>query len=367
MLVEVLLDVELGVHYGFLTLCSAQTQEDDNHDRDAWRGQNNGLIGAVVPEMLRIRTVTHTGQVRVRIELHDVAPELAADWPEVVEVWFANWVDDLTLTAFDDVNGPISLPPGSYQVRYATRTISGSGGEPDVMSVAEECVLQFWPATGVDRIVRQTGQAASWHRNGTEPPWTAAELAARVDELRTNRKLYEEEPPDDPDDEPRPAGWPYHWLVQSLGDAGRAVGYVDPSLAAHLTTAEPATLRAIACWALEQALIIAEIRDIPGFDEAVAAVRRGDDLPPHFADRAHVYGQLPSADVDLADPDAAAHHRRAWAERQAVDQLYRATGPIDMEATCAILDTAGTLRGGSSGWILAAVRHVFPHLVPADS
>ena len=174
MLVEVLLDTRIHVHYGFLTLCSAQTEDDDDSLADAWRGQVNGLVGAAVPEMLRIRTDTHTGAVDVRIELHDAEPELRDEWAEIVEVWFANWVDDLTLSAFEEFAGPVSLPPGGYQVRYAGTGRSGS----------ERCLLQFWPAAGIDRIVRQTGPAAADNDLEGSYPKAGAKLKSAPDQVR---------------------------------------------------------------------------------------------------------------------------------------------------------------------------------------
>nr|WP_221374799.1 hypothetical protein [Actinoplanes polyasparticus] len=355
MLVEVLLDSEINVHYGFLTLCSAQTEEDDDTLVDAWRGQVNGLVGAAVPEMLRIRTDTHTGQVDVRIELHDGEPELSNDWSEIVDVWFASWVDDLTLSAFEEFAGPVSLPPGSYQVRCAAVS------EPTSGSSAEKILLQFWPAAGTDRIVRQTGQiAAAWHRDGRTAPWTAAELSARVEELRQNRDLDDEEPED------LPAGWPHHYLLSSLGWSGQEIGGIDPALAAHLTTAGPETLRRLACWAVEQALTMAEIRDRPEIDEALAAVRRGMDLPPDLVMSGGPLGELLYPQLESEDPEAVEQFRRAVVRRQAVKLLSQAAAPPDLERTCSILLAAGRLTGGSPDWIVAAVRQVFPHLIPAE-
>lgn len=363
MLVEVLLETEIHVHYGFLTFCSAQTQADEESLQDAWRSQTNGLIGAAVPELLRIRTETHTGQVRVRMELHDSVPDFTDDWLEVVEVNFASWVDDLTLSAFEQFDGPVSLPPGSYRVRYAARTLPN----PDDSSVAEECLLQFWPATGADHIVRQTSRsAAHWHRTGTLPPWTAAELSDRVQHLRMNRDSDEDEPAEDPDPEDLPPGWPYHHLLQSLGPAGQAIGYTDSALAAHLTTADPATLRAIACWGVDQALTIAGIRDLPWVDEALAAVRRGDGLPPDLAARHRALARLPALPFGPGQHDDMEQARRTMDKHLALEQLYSAAEPATMETTCSILQATGILSGGSLDWIVAAVRRVFPDLVPTD-
>lgn len=184
-----------------------------------------------------------------------------------------------------------------------------------------------------------------WHRTGPRPGWTAEELIARVEELRDNRASAEDEPPDEPD---RPPGWPYHHLLQGLGPAGRAIGYADPPLVAHLTVAEPATLRAIACWAAEQALTMVELRDVPLLEDALAAARRGEDAAPDLAERIR------------------AELRPTGTQFQAAQQVLLAAQPPTMEATCSILQTAGLLTGGSFGWIVAAVRRVFPALVPRD-
>jgi hypothetical protein len=354
MLVEVLLDTEMHVHYGFLTLCSAQTEPDDDSDVDAWRGQVNGLVGAAVPEMLRIRTDIHTGPVDVRIELHDREPELDADWSEIVEVWFASWVDDLMLSAFDEFRGPVSLPPGSYQMRYATEGQSASAAP------AEKCLLQFWPASGTDRIVRQTSASAVyWHRVGRSAPWTVAELSARIEQLRQEEETDDEEPQD------LPAGWPHHYLLSSLGRAGREIGGLDPALAVRLTITEPETLRLIACWAVEQALTMTEIRDLPGIDEALAGIR-GGNLPPELVDYDHLEGLLPLRHLESEDSEAVERFRRVIAQHQAVELLVQSATTLDMEKTCSILLATGRLTGGRPDWIVTAVRHVFPHLVPAE-
>ncbi|MBL7260016.1 hypothetical protein [Paractinoplanes lichenicola] len=330
MLVEVLLDVGINVHYGFLSLCSAQTEDDDETLVDAFRGQANGLVGAAVPEMLRIRTATHTGRVEVRIELHDGEPEPGDAGAEVVEVTFASWVDDLTLSAFEEFDGPVSLPPGSYQVRYSG--VSETAGP-------EQCLLQFWPAAATDRIVRQTAPyAVAWHREGRTASWTAAELSARIEELRRNREAADDEP------EHLPVGWPHHHLIRSLGWDGQEVGAIDPAFAVHLTTAAPETLRTIACWAAEQAIIMAGIRDRPEVGKALAAARRGEDLQPGLG--------LPSSDA----PEAV--------RLEAIRLLYRAAANPGMDQTCSILLTAGRLTGGDPGWIVAAARQVFPQVVP---
>ena len=57
---------------------------------------------------------------------------------------------------------------------------------------------------------------------------------------------------------------------------------------------------------------------------------------------------------------------RAMAQHRAVELLFQSAAPLNMERTCSILLDTGRLTGGSPDWIVAAVRHVFPHLVPTE-
>ena len=135
--------------------------------------------------------------------------------------------------------------------------------------------LQVWPAAGIDRIIRQTSESAAyWHREGVEAPWTAAEPSAQAESLRNSQ---EEPTGDDPEAE-LPVGWPHHHLLRSLGSAGQCIGSIDPEFAEHLTAADQATLRAIACWAGlgwagEQTLTIARLRDLPGIGSGRSGTR----------------------------------------------------------------------------------------------
>lgn len=335
MLVEVLLERTMEVHYGFLILSSAQTTDDADTERDAWRGQINGLVGAAIPEMLRIRTETHTGPVGVLIELHDEAPpEPGDEWTEVVEVAYASWVDDLVLSSFDQYARAIPLPPGAYQVRYAGRPGEGHGRP------GEQCRLQFWPAAGVDRVVRQTSPTAAYrHRTSTVEPWTADELRSRVEAMRNAED-------EDDEREELPPGAGHEYLLRGLGAHGRQVGAIDPVYTAHLTAADPATFRAIALWAAEQALTMTGIRDRPEIDGALSAARRGDPVRPDL---------VPMPEFgNVEDP------WRAFTKYQAAELLVQAAGPLDMETTCSILLSAGRTNRDHPDWMIAAVRRLFP-------
>lgn len=288
----------------------------------------------------------------------DSEPELADDWPEVVQAWFVSGAGDLALGAFDEFDGSVPLPPGSYLVRYATRPVAEPADGPDDEPVAEECRLQFWPAAGVDRIIRQTGESAAyWHREGTEAPWTAAELAEQVDALRSSQAELAV------DDQGTGLDFgPFHQMLQSLGPAGKFVGYADPELVAHLRNADQGSLRAITCWAVEQSLTIARIRDLPGLDEALA-LRTGADLPPDVAAPESFEALLPPMPVSVEELKAGGDFRQAVDTRRAIAQLYQAVGPITMEATCSMLRSTSTFAGPDPDWVVTAVRHVFPHVV----
>jgi hypothetical protein len=119
MLVDVLLDTTIHVHYGFLTLAGAD--EDAGGMPGAYRGQVNGLCGAAVPGSLHMHTGLHTGDVGVRIELHADEPGLDDAYQDAVEVFFTNSSEELMLSAFDSGAGPVDLPAGIYRARYCAK------------------------------------------------------------------------------------------------------------------------------------------------------------------------------------------------------------------------------------------------------
>lgn len=359
MLVEVLLDARMHVQYGFLDLHSAQVDPSD----DAWRGQVNGLMGAAVPELLRLRTVLHTGDVGVRIELHSAEPPVGDAWGEVVQAPFACWVDDLTVGAFEQWEGPLDLPPGTYEVRYCLRD--------------DRLLLQFWPAAGVDRIVRQTGtDAAGWHRTGVAPAWTAGELTERIAELRLSRETGIDAP-----DEPEPRllsrGTGDPALVGELPPAARMLAAADLDLARGLTAAGAQPRREVLCWAVEQALTVTRLRHQPWAAEAMAALYRGEPQPADLPAPAASLSPLPGPAASLsplpapadAQPDGGddAAVRAAVAQHVAVSLLRQAfAGGDGLEAACDALWIAGTLLADGKTGLLDAARQMFPHLLPGE-
>ncbi|WP_433718596.1 hypothetical protein ACQP2Y_30415 [Actinoplanes sp. CA-051413] len=310
MLVEVLLDTTIHVHYGFLIL-GAIEEERPGDRTDGYRGQVNGLCGAAVPGVLTMHTGLHTGRVGMRIELHTDEPELGDVWQDVVEAYFGSRSEELLLSAFDSAEGPVDLPPGFYRVRYCAQDMQRGHDvdtRPDDEPV-DRYMLQFWPAVGVDRVVRQGSEVAGYrHRHSTDPALTGEELAGQVAVLRQDRddRLAEEaeeellaiwdgQIPDDP--RLREGGWGAASLRQ-----------VDPALAQALVEADDELRRAVTVWCAERILAAAGLLDRSWTPSILAALREGTS-PPNRFDVIHTLPSMPImpglGDDHAADQDIA--------------------------------------------------------------
>lgn len=319
-LVEVLMDKPIHVHYGFVSL--GQANEYHEGVEDACRGQVNGLCGASVPGFLFMQTGLHTGDVRVRIELHTDEPELDARWQDVVEVVHTTWADDLVLAAFDCSEGPVDLSPGVYRARYCAVNFQ-LGHDLDTayrVESPDRYLLQFWPVTGADRIVRQGGTAAAyWHAKGPKPTWTVDELIARIAAMRQSRADREAEEADGrwaevqrPTSEFTPgirAGdnqirqvTPSDDIRIAAAESGAALlRGADPALFARLADADDSIRRAVTVWALDQVLAATNQPDEAGVAQALAAIRTGTPLHSRQLDQAIQARQTPADDDSWAD------------------------------------------------------------------
>jgi hypothetical protein len=334
MLVATLLDTTVGVHYRFLDLCAADGPE--GAASDTARGQANGLCGAALPGRLHMITGRHTGPVGVRIELHSAEPPLGDEWEEAVEASFATTSRDLMLASFGHQEGPIDLPPGAYRVRYCADgmdrgnqlTAPGAADEEPV----DRYLLQFWPGTGAERIVRQTTETADyWHRAAAKPALTGDELTARVDELRAGRTAGRERD-----------GGPGDDRIRAAGRSGAALRQLDGELLLALADADDEQRRTVACWVAEEELRDAGLADLPWSKAVLAALREGGPLP----DRGAILPHLTAA------PDGAR-------PQEVVDMLYQAEADPDTLAVAAEMVAA-------AGWTdpdrLAQLRKAFPFL-----
>jgi hypothetical protein len=236
--------------------------------------------------MLAFTTGLHTGELPVRVEVHDHEPGVDPVWQEVEEVPFTPAGPDVVLALWDGVAFPLELEEHDYRVRFSG---FGFDNETDgVVDPPERYLVQFWPAPPApDRVLRQTSEmAAYWHRVAAETPLpsTAAERA----EAR-RRKFAERERRDA---EFRRADQERYWGgripvdPRLLAIAARAVGLaqLDRDLLDQVADADPAVQRTMAIWA---ARYTCEQAGLAGQDWVVAglnALGRGEPSPPWFTD-----------------------------------------------------------------------------------
>ncbi|MEU8818761.1 hypothetical protein [Actinoplanes sp. NPDC048796] len=214
------------------------------------------------------------------------------------------------LGGLDSSAGTIDLPPGVYRARYCAADMRR---DRDVEESGGRYLLQFWPATGVDRIVRQSSEyAAYWHREGPEPALTRDELAGRVADLRRCRaerqaeeteeelaETWEGDVPDDP--RLREAGW-----------YAASLWRLDPALVEALAEAGDRQRRAVTAWAVERVLDDAQLMTQPWAGPSLAALREGAPL-----DTGKIRGTLPPMPME--------EHDLAAAQNLAADVLLNAS------------------------------------------
>jgi len=162
---SVLFDGLIGVHYGFIQVYSES--EDWPDSEITFRGQTNGLLGGAHPGHLFVSVGLHTGDVPVRVVLHDVEPALG-EWEDIVEVSFRPKTTDLWVLGFDE-GTEIQLPIATYRARWSASHMD-AGNEHGVTDfegpAPDRYELALWPVDEQrpDAILRQTShQAAYWH------------------------------------------------------------------------------------------------------------------------------------------------------------------------------------------------------------
>lgn len=143
------------VTFGWLML---QSDSETHAGFDSFNGQQNGLVGALLPGVLTLNTGLHTGDVHVAVWQADAAPDMPADsWEEVVEVSLVlpTPVDDgqphlENLEA--DFWKPLDLAPGTYRARVAVARYGATDDDSDesndtASEPMERYALVVWPDT----------------------------------------------------------------------------------------------------------------------------------------------------------------------------------------------------------------------------
>jgi hypothetical protein len=291
---KVLLDRTIHVSY---STAQAGPGDDPGSKPEAfWRGQVNGLCGAAVRGFLSLVTGLHTGYVRFTVELHPAEPPLGDEWEEAVEATFRHrakklWVGGLMSDAY-----PARLPPGDYRVRYCARGME-QGRHQDVADedeVVDAYLLQFWPGQAQpDRIVRQTTEiAAYWHQANPTAALTEADRAERK-RLKAERKAQRKIEARRAEDRLR---WGDRVPSDRLRKAARRANPVetlDADVVFALAELDDEGCAAVARWAAGRAAAVAGLAQVPWVAQALAALDRGQPLPPPFP---------PPSDTDEADP-----------------------------------------------------------------
>ncbi|MCC8243294.1 hypothetical protein [Saccharothrix luteola] len=355
------------VHYGQITV---ETGTDVFGLGECFGGQVNGLCGAAIPGGLFLFTGLHTGDVAFTAELHDQPPPVGDEWEDVVEVSFRPEGPAALVSWAGEEWWPLDgLAEVDYRVRYCAvgmdeghRMDNRSEDEPTV----ERYLLQFWPAPPEpDRIVKQTSaQAAHWHAYAREQPVPptpeekaeAARLAREEQERAAARARSEAEERE----------WggrlPGERLRQLRGTA-MSLASLDRPLVDALAEADPATQRQVARWAIRRAFTAAGLADLDWIAPALAAMDRGEPLPPPFEDtlqpwdRMMVDERIPQTVVTTLD----GRYDNFSQQAMALPALFAEAEPDPLAAACeAVWSAVSTLGPGRYDALFDELRKAFP-------
>ncbi len=153
----------------------AYVQSDDDTELDvdgAFADQKNGLCGAAVAGSVVLTTGLQTGDVGLRVLIHDSEPP-APDptWEDVVEFPFTATGATVELVDFEgDVVCVIPLDTGDFRARCSATGMDEGHAldttEEDEIS-PDHYLLEFWPhPTEPDRVLR-TASALARRWNST--------------------------------------------------------------------------------------------------------------------------------------------------------------------------------------------------------
>ncbi len=148
----------------------------------AFADQENGLVGAGEPGCVVLTTGTHTGDVGLRVVLHDEAPPVDAGWEDVVEATFVPAGPEVTvLGLMSDAVCELPLPGSSYRVRWSGAGIDAAydgtvfADEP----LVDTFELAFWPAGHARPEVLRAESRRGREAHLASTPEGRAELARR--------------------------------------------------------------------------------------------------------------------------------------------------------------------------------------------
>jgi len=165
----------LGIDYGqfYITLSS---DEDVDMDPDAsFEGQENGICGAKLDDMIYFVTGIQSGSIEIDVDLHESAPVIDETYGEIIEVSFNRSKKALSLCEWGwEKEHALDIPEGIYRLRYS---IDGMDKDHSNEAIEEDedlwespvpgqrHLIQIWPDENAkDKVIKQTSEKAKyWH------------------------------------------------------------------------------------------------------------------------------------------------------------------------------------------------------------
>jgi hypothetical protein len=328
--VRTLVSGDLWVHYGQIYVRSGQADPrvPDPKPHECFAGQQNGLCGGAVPGCLFLITGLHTGTVGFVVELHDQPPALDDSWEEIVEV-SSRPVGEASLIGWaGEWEWPLELIETDYRVRYcATGMDAGRAADTrmDDEPELDHYLLQLWPGPpGPDRVVRQTSAiAAYWHGFARDqPPPPTPEERAEAEHLALLERQRAAEQARLKAEEREWGGRLPGERLRRLRGTALTVARLDRSLVDALAQTDPVTQRDIARWVTRRAFVQARLADVEWIAPALAAMDRGEPLPPPFDDDRRAWdlllsdGRVPRTLVTSPDAGWTTASSRRWRSRR---------------------------------------------------
>lgn len=346
---ETLFDGLVEVNFRYVNVHTAAGPLDFEVGEEC-RGQQNGLCGAAVPGLLSLVTGLHTGVVGFTVELHDAEPPLDDLWEEAVEVSFSSDVAEIALHGFEK-QYLINVAPGDYRVRFCARGMD-AGQEadtlPDGSGPVDFYLLQFWPgAAAPDRILRQTSKAAAyWHQTRTQSPEQQAEAEERE---RLDRERWGGR---EPNERLRAVDGILNGFLEQL----------DLDLVFALSEADDDIHRAVACWSALRAAEVAGLIDLPVLAPAIAALRRGEPVPPPFDDTAYMWATIADAVPHTTVLRPPLGDREIGQQDWAIPALFATACHDSLKAALEALSGAAGAYGMDYPRLFAQLREACPQL-----
>lgn len=369
---RVVMSGEAPVSYGQIYV---ESEPGPPRFAECFGGQRNGLCGGAVPGALTLITGLHTGEVGFRVESHDEEPPLDETWEEIVEVSFRPLGETSLVSWGGSAVWPLGLREIDYRVRYSGTRMDeahrlgipeGEHFEPD------RYLLQFWPGPPEpDRVVKQTSaSAAYWHDVASKqpPPPTPEEKAEAERLARREQERFAEEARLRAEKNAWGGSLPSERLRQLPG-AVQSVARLDRSLVDALARTDPVTQRQIARWTVRRAFSEAQLTEVEWIAPALAAMDRGEALPPPFDDNQRAWNRLftdEQVPQTLAtSPDG--RHDNCLQQAMAFPAVFSVREPDPLAAAFDALWSAAVAFGyGRHGVLFAEVRQAFPALAEGE-